>query len=89
MVTITVNVDDDVYLKFRKLASEEKGGKKGFLGDAITERMGTYVQEKEQDAIKKRLLANLRKGIRINYKGYNKRSELYDDRINHILNAGH
>mgnify|MGYP001578266877 CR=1 FL=1 len=89
MATITVNVDDDVYTRFRQLASEEKGGKKGFLGDAITESMQKSVEESEQTAAKKRLLELMRKGVRINYKGYKKRSELYEDRINKILSFGH
>jgi predicted transcriptional regulator len=48
MATITVNVDDDVYEVFRKIASEEKRGKKGFLGDTITEAMKRYSEKQEQ-----------------------------------------
>lgn len=88
MTTITVNVDDEIYEKFRKFAAEERNGKKGFLGDAITEDMKKHVEEKEQEAIKKRLLERLRKGVNVGFKGYKHRSELYDERVEHILSAG-
>ncbi len=65
MATITVNVDDDVYERFRKLASEEKSGKKGFLGDTISETMNKYVEEKEQESVKKRLLERIKRGYNL------------------------
>ena len=39
MGIITVSVDDKVEKEFRKIAMEEYKGRKGFLGDAITEAM--------------------------------------------------
>ena len=65
MATITVNVDDEVYEKFRKLASEEHNGKKGFLGDAITETMQKFVQENEIEAARQRLREKLRRGYNL------------------------
>ncbi|MBI2144440.1 hypothetical protein HYU17_04805 [Candidatus Woesearchaeota archaeon] len=89
MATITVNVDDEVYEKFRKLASEEHNGKKGFLGDAITGSMRKEVEANEQEAAKKRLLAIMKKGIRLGFKGYKCRDEIYEDRMEHILAGRH
>ncbi len=89
MATITVNVGDEVYGKFRKLAAEVRNGKKGFLGDAITESMGKYIEEKEQEVIVKRLLAKMKKGVKIGFKGYRNRDELYADRMEHILAGRH
>ncbi len=89
MATITVNVDDDVYEKFRKLASEARDGKKGFLGDAITVSMMNYVEQATQEAAKKRLLALMKKGIRLGFKGYKSRDELYEDRMEQILAGRH
>ncbi|MBI2141045.1 hypothetical protein HYU16_01335 [Candidatus Woesearchaeota archaeon] len=88
MVTITVNVDDEVYQKFRENAAQARNGKKGFLGDAITEAMRNHVEENEQEVIKKRLLERLRKGVNVGFKGYKCRSELYDERVERILSAG-
>lgn len=65
MVTITVNVDDEVYEKFRKLAAEERNGKKGFLGDAITNAMSKTLRESEAEAAKQRLLATAKKGYKL------------------------
>ncbi len=79
MATITVNVDDEVYERFRKLAAEEKNGKKGFLGDAITKAMSKAIQESKVEAAKQRLLATARKGYRLGAwpNGF-KREELYE-----------
>lgn len=65
MATITVNVDDEVYERFRKLASDEHNGKKGFLGDTITEAMKKFVQENEADAARQRLREKLRRGYNL------------------------
>ncbi len=85
MTTITVNVDDEAYGKFKKLVAEERNGKKGFLGDAISESMRKYNEEREQEAAKKRLLALMKKGIKLGFKGYKSRDELYEDRMAKIL----
>ena len=79
MTTITVNVDDEVYERFRKIAAEEYNSKKGFLGDAITDGMRVIIRNKEQDAAGQRLLARARKGYKLGVwpKGFN-REELYD-----------
>ena len=79
MTTITVNVDDDVYDNFRKLASEKHNGKKGFLGDTLTAAMANYVEMNQQEVAKHRLLATARKGYRLGVwrEGF-KREELYD-----------
>lgn len=79
MATITVNVDDEIYKRFRKLASDEHNGKKGFLGDAITETMKQHVLCVEQTAAKQRLLVKIRRGYKLGVwkNGFN-RDELYD-----------
>ncbi|MBI3036652.1 hypothetical protein HYY73_02760 [Candidatus Woesearchaeota archaeon] len=79
MATITVNVDDEVYGKFRKLASEEHNGKKGFLGDAITDAMKKVMQESEVEAARQRLREKLRRGYNLGgmKEGF-KREDLYE-----------
>ena len=61
MTTITVEVDDEVYRNFIKLAAEQKNGKKGFLGDALTDAMKRYSEETKRKPAVKRLLAKIRK----------------------------
>lgn len=79
MATITVNVDDEVYMRFRQFASEEKNGKKGFLGDAITEAMKKAVMESEVAAARQRLREKLRRGYNLGglKEGF-RREELYE-----------
>ena len=89
MATITVNVDETVYQRFRRFAVEVKAGRKGYLGDTITEAMQMYVEEREQEAIAKRLISRIKKGVAIGYKGYSKRSDLYNERVKHIRSGGH
>lgn len=79
MATITVNVDDGIYEKFRKLATEETGGKKGFLGDTITEAMKKFVQENEAGAARQRLREKLRRGYNLGgFRAGFKREDLYE-----------
>ena len=61
MTTITVEVDDDVYRNFIRLAAEQKNGKKGFLGDAITDAMKSYAGETKRKPAVKGLFAKIRK----------------------------
>lgn len=77
MGTITVNIEDEVEKEFRKIASEEYKGKKGFLGDAITEAMKEWIREKEQEEITEREIAILKKGFRLGKLMYKKKEELY------------
>ena len=79
MATITVNVDDEAYEKFRKLASDEHNGKKGFLGDTITEAMKKFVRDNEAEAARQRLREKLKRGYNLGgfKKGFN-RADLYE-----------
>ena len=65
MATITVNVDDEVYEKFRKLAAEQWNGKKGFLGDSITDAMSKAVRENEAEAARQRLRERAKRGYNL------------------------
>lgn len=76
MGTITVNVDDDVERKFRKAASAKYGKRKGYLGEAITDAMQTWLKAES---------SNVRKAFELLEKGHNSggltyksRDELYE-----------
>ena len=77
MGIITVSVDDEVEKEFRKIAMEEYKGRKGFLGDAITEAMKEWVREKEERELAEREIAILKKGFNLGRLTYKKREELY------------
>ena len=79
MTTITVEVDDDVYRNFIRLAAEAKNGKKGFLGDAITDAMKSYAGETKRKGAVVRLFARIRKGYNLRaWKNGFDRDALYD-----------
>lgn len=76
MGIITISVDDDVERKFRKAASSKYGKRKGYLGEALTEAMQTWVRS-EGGNVKKaiELLKNPHHGGGLLYKS---RSELHE-----------
>ena len=84
MGTITISVRDETEQRFRKAVRKTIGTGKGTLGKAVTEAMEKWVEELEQAEVRKRALATLEKGFQLGFKGYRKRSELYDNRIHKI-----
>ena len=75
--TIMVNVGKDVMDKLRKLAAKEKQ-KKGFLGKTITEATRKHIEEKEQEGIRKRQIALMKKGFHMGKILIKHRNELYE-----------
>ena len=71
MGTITINVDDDVEKKFRKAASTKYGKRKGYLGEAITEAMQTWLKAES---------GNVKKAFDLLEKGHNSGGALYKSR---------
>ncbi len=78
MGTITVNVDDDVERRFRKVADITYHKKKGYLGRAITEAMTYWIYEKKQREISEKQLKLLEKGFNFGRKLYGAREDLYE-----------
>ena len=82
MATITISVEDEVEKRFRKLASEEYKGKKGYLGDAITKAMKKWVEENEVEERTHRALQRLKKGMYRVGKNYTfRREDAYEERL--------
>ena len=75
--TITITMEEEVLNKLRKLAQKEKQ-RKGFLGRTITEATKKYIEEKEQEEIRKRQLKRLKEGYHMGKILIKHRSELYD-----------
>jgi len=76
MGTITVNVDDEIEKKFRKTASSKYGKRKGYLGEAVTEAMETWLKS-ESGSVKK-AMELLEKGHNSGGLLYKTRSELHE-----------
>lgn len=78
MTTITVSVETDVEQEFRKHAKEARGGKKGYLGDAITEAMRKWLEEHQQGEITREAMVLWQKGHHFGRLLYKKREELHE-----------
>jgi predicted transcriptional regulator len=59
MGTITICVDDATEQRFRELAKNLLGEKKGYLGRATTEAIALWIRDKEQEEIAQQGLALL------------------------------
>ena len=77
MTTLTINVDTEVEQEFRQHAKDTYKGKKGFLGDAITEAMKKWLEEHRQVEIAQQAIQLLRKGHKFGKLLYKRREELY------------
>ncbi len=77
MTTITISVDSSVEQEFRKRAAEAYEGRKGYLGDAITEAMEKWLAERKQKEITQKALELWKKGHNFGKLLYKKRDELY------------
>lgn len=71
MGTITINVDDSIEKKFRKAASTKYGKRKGYLGEAVTEAMQTWLKAES---------GNVKKAMELLEKGHNSGGLLYKSR---------
>ena len=76
--TITVNVEEDVEEKFRKLASVTYGRRKGYLGKALTEAMREWERKKAETDVNARAIEMLRKGFKMGKITWKSRDELHE-----------
>ncbi|MEK6888467.1 MAG: hypothetical protein AABX14_05985 [Candidatus Aenigmatarchaeota archaeon] len=76
MATLTVNVSDDIEKKFRKMAGSKYGKRKGYLGEAVTEAMKTWM--KSDSSSVKKALELLEKGHNSGGLLYKSRDELHE-----------
>ena len=76
-ITITINMEKEVLDKLKKLASKEQK-KKGFLGKTITEATKKYIEEREQEETRERLISVFKKGHNMGKILIKNRDELYD-----------
>ena len=61
MATITINLDDELNKKFREIVKQKVGEGKGTIGKAIEEAIVSWIEEKKQVEIRKRMLEKLNK----------------------------
>ena len=78
MGTITICIDDATEEKFREVAKNVLGEKKGYLGKATAEAITQWISDKEQETIAQKALAILEKGHPMGKRGYRSRRDIYD-----------
>lgn len=71
MGTITVSVNDEVEKKFRKAASSKYGKRKGYLGEAVTKAMETWLKAES---------GNVKRAVELLEAGHNSGGLLYKSR---------
>ena len=77
MGTITINIDNETEMKFREVASKEKGVGKGKLGLAVKEAFDLWIKNKERDEISQRQISLMNEGFRLGKYSFN-REELHE-----------
>jgi uncharacterized protein YigA (DUF484 family) len=78
MGTITICIDDDTEQRFREVAKNVLGGKKGYLGRATTEAIALWIRDKEQETIAQQALLLLEKERHLGTYGFRSRGDIHD-----------
>lgn len=78
MGTITICIDDATEQRFREVAKNILGEKKGYLGRATTEAIALWIRDKEQEVIAEQGLALLEKEHRLGKHAYWSREDIHD-----------
>lgn len=82
MVTITLNITNEINNEFRNIVKSKYGDGKGTLGKAIEEAINKWIFEQKQKEITERQLKIMKQGI-WSQKGYKfNREEIYEKRGN-------
>lgn len=76
--TITINIDQLLSKKFRRLAAIKYGKRKGYLGMAIDSALNIWVKKQESEDIDLRAIEELRKGYNLGGIKYKNRGELHE-----------
>jgi len=78
MGTITICIDDETERRFRQVARETLGEKKGYLGKATTEAIECWIRGREQEAIAETALDLLKKERHLGKHLYRTRQDIHD-----------
>jgi uncharacterized protein YigA (DUF484 family) len=78
MGTITICIDDATEQRFREVAKNILGGKKGYLGRATTEAITLWIRDKEQETLAQQGLSLLEKEHRLGKYAFRSREDIHD-----------
>jgi uncharacterized protein YigA (DUF484 family) len=78
MGTITICIDDVTEQRFREVAKNILGTKKGYLGRATTEAIALWIRDKEQETIGQQALVLLEKEHHMGKYNFRSRKDIHD-----------
>ena len=78
MAVITISIDDDIEDRFREVAKRVIGEKKGYLGQAVTEALRLWLDQKDQERVAGDALMIISEGHHFGEYHYKERKDLYD-----------
>ena len=78
MGRLTICIDDTTEQRFREVAKNIHGGKKGYLGRNAAEAIALWIRNKEQETIAQQGLALLEKVYHQGKLGYRSREDIYN-----------
>jgi hypothetical protein len=78
MGRITICIDDATEQRFREVAKNILGGKKGYMGRAATDAIALWIRDKEQELIAQQGLALLEKEYHLGKSGNHSREDIYN-----------
>ncbi len=78
MANVLVSLDKDHEALLRKLAQKKYSSKKGSISKVMSEALDELASKEKRKKAKSHLIQEMEKGYNIGFKGYKKRSEIYD-----------
>lgn len=78
MTNVLISLDEEHEALLRKLAQEKYASKKGSLSKVVSEALDELELKKKRKRAKSHFIQEMEKGYNIGFKGYKKRSEIYD-----------
>jgi len=78
MANVLVALDDEHEALLRKMAQKKYASKKGSISKIMSEALDELAEQEKRKKAKSRLIQKMEKGYNIGFKGYKKRSEIYD-----------
>lgn len=85
MGIMTISVDNQKEEAFRKAVAVKFGTEKGSISKGMEWGMEKVIEDVELETLRRRAIERLEKGMKIGFKGYKKRSELYEPRLSKQL----
>ena len=78
MGVMTISIDDDIEARFREVAKRVVGEKKGYLGQAVTEALRLWLDQRDQERVAGDALMIIGEGHHFGEYHYTERRDLHD-----------